>query len=108
MALSSIGGGLPVGFKTVYKGCSAAAAVPAQAIAMPRRPNLATPWEMPCASLVSFMPIFSCIRILQRGLVRCNGSNWPRYDTDQSKEPVRNDLNWRAVTVDRSAARKQI
>src|SRR3984957_21099658 len=34
MARRSMGGGLPVGFKTVYKGCSAAATVPAHAIAM--------------------------------------------------------------------------
>src|ERR1700677_998611 len=55
MARRSMGGGLPVGLSTVYKGCSAAAAVPA--IAMPKSRNFATPCGASCVNLVSIMLI---------------------------------------------------
>jgi hypothetical protein len=53
----SIGGGLPVGFKTVYKGCSAAAKVPAQTIATLKKASLPTVWGTFGEHLVGHMAI---------------------------------------------------
>src|SRR5215472_4951389 len=72
IALRSIGGGLPVGFKTVYKGSSAAAAVPAQANAIPKRLSFTAACGTVCEGFVSHMPISPNIRILQRGPSQCN------------------------------------
>jgi hypothetical protein len=59
MALRSIGGGLPVGFSTLYEGSSAA---PAQAIAMLHRASLPTPWGTLRENLVAVMPILLLLK----------------------------------------------
>src|SRR5215472_14314531 len=55
IALRSIGGGLPVGFNTVYLASSAAAAVPAQAMAIPKRASPPMVWGARYERLVSDM-----------------------------------------------------
>src|SRR5215469_7744530 len=72
MARRSMGGGLPVGFNTVYKGSSAVAATPAQAIAILKRASFPVPSVIFCANLVRRMPI-SCPGFYCAAHAGCNG-----------------------------------
>src|SRR5579862_3485825 len=57
MDLRSIGGGLPVGFNTLYKVSSAARMVPAQAIAIPSRVSPRIICGARCDHLISSMSV---------------------------------------------------